>query len=780
MQNMKRKVKIILSIAVSVAAALLAVIIVLICVNRSYKDKSEDSYLSDTASDFSSVQATVSEEAKDFEMYTPNSNSASTTENVYTFSGKANTAYPLTLNGEPVELSEDGLFSVTVELQIGKNTFTFVHNDISYVYTINYRFVILKSYSPSKAQTCSSGSILSVSAKARKGSTVTATFNGETITLKEYVAQEENTSASDSEIFADYIGSFTLPSVRTNTNLGKITFKATFEGRTETFSSGNITCKKAEIPVVYDPNAAPLGGNYINVGTGKIAEIVAYEAETFDAYSTNDWSRPTNNYLPEGTVDYSAQGYIYHQSSTPKEYVLLRCGRQVYTTRKIYPTKEVIPVIKEYAGTLPDHNEIKISSFTINKDHTVLTLDTMWKAPFYFDLLPQNYTNAQKQDYTFSNATYNYVDITLCYATVLEGSITIPESNPIFSSAKIIKNQSDYTIRLYLKKQGAFYGWDSHYNSNGQLVFEFLNPTKVSASSNYYGVDLTGADILLDVGHGGIDPGAIGFNSAQNSEAVRNLILAQKIKAELESIGATVHMTRTSNTTSTGDGKIRTLKKLKPDFCVAIHHDASNYSSPNGYGTYYWQPFSKKAAELIHMHTVNTGIYKKSKIACHTYYMVRSSYCPVVLTENGFITNTYDYANIISDSANSTKAKAIVKGIAEYFLMYSPAQDFLIPEEPPQTPTEPEVTPPADTPSDSESSGDNSESSGSSSSNGSDSNDTGSDGTSSDDTGSGDTSTDGTGSDDTTTPPSSKDENDDSSSDGGDKNNDNKNSSTAN
>ena len=32
----------------------------------------------------------------------------------------------------------------------------------------------------------------------------------------------------------------------------------------------------------YDPNATPTGGKYINVGSGYIAEIVEYNAETFD------------------------------------------------------------------------------------------------------------------------------------------------------------------------------------------------------------------------------------------------------------------------------------------------------------------------------------------------------------------------------------------------------------------------------------------------------------------------------------------------------------------
>ncbi len=676
----KKKLIIIISAAMSVLAALICVFVIIKITDKQYNTEKPD-YTSSQSTTQSSTPTAITEPVvtePDFQVYTPKKTTVSTTDSSFTFSGKAKIEAPLTLNGNPVELSADGLFSVTVDLKEGKNTFTFVHKGVSYVYTINYRFVILKEYNPSSAQSYSSGSTLAVSAKARKGSTVTATFNSQTITLKEYTAQDE--SASDSDVFTDYIGSFKLPSTTKNTNLGKITFKATYNGKTETFYSGNITCKKAEIKVTYDPNAAPLGNRYINVGKGKITEIIAYEAETFDAYSTNDWSRPTNNYLPKGTMDYSAQGYVYYQSgSTKKEYAVLRCGRQVYTSRKNIPTDEIVPVVKEYAGTLPDHNEIGIASFETVGNHTVLTLDTLWKAPFYFDILPQSYANPKKQDYTISNVTCNFVDITLCYTTVLQGNISIPKTNPLFSSAKIIKNKSDYTIRLYLRKQGGFYGWDANYNSKGQLVFEFLNPARVTRAQNTYGANLKGVKVLIDVGHGGKDPGAIGFNSLANSEAARNLVLAQKIKAELESIGATVYMTRTSNTTSTNDDKIKKLKQLKPDFCIAIHHDASDYSSPNGFGAFYSQPFSKKAAELVYNHTVNTGIYKKNKLAWHYYYMARSSYCPVVLTENGFITNTFDYSNIINNAANTKKARAITQGIADYFLLSSP-NDVPLPE----------------------------------------------------------------------------------------------------
>jgi len=661
-----------------VASAVLAVVLALTAVTivlKIFEDGASQEFLS--SSSVNSQEETVSEpqitepvvsEPEDngiqLVVTNPAKRTVNTTEATFTFTGTSDPAEPLTLNGNAVERGENGIFSVTVNLNVGKNSFVFSHKGNNSYYTINYRYVVMNYYYPSAKQTYSSGSTFGVTVRARKGSSVYASFNGQTIYLTEQQYQDE--SAVDSEYFTDFGGSFTLPNNNwDDINLGKIVFGATYQGKSESFSSGDIICKKPDFVVEYDPNATPLGGRYINVGAGKITEIIAYEAETFDAYSTNDWSRPTNNYLPKGTVDYSSPSYVYYKGE--KEYAVLRCGYQVYTNKKNIPGNAIIPIVKEYVGTLPDHNEVGFVSLENGTQHTKLTLDVLWKAPFYFDILPQSYTNPNKQDYSISSITANYIDITFCYATIFEGDVIIPEDNPLFSSAKVIRNQSDHTLRLYLKKQGAFYGWDANYNEQGQLVFEFLNPAKVVAAENVYKADLTGVEILIDVGHGGVDGGAPGFSKDHN-EAIQNLFLAQQVKAELESIGATVYLTRSDNSTSTNDAKIRMLKELKPDYCLAIHHNSNVSSSANGFESCYSHAFSKKAAELIYMHTQNTGIYKKQKLYWHYYYMARSYYCPVVLTENGFMSNQFDYGNIVNADVSLRKAKAITMGIAEYFL----------------------------------------------------------------------------------------------------------------
>ena len=47
--------------------------------------------------------------------------------------------------------------------------------------------------------------------------------------------------------------------------------------------------------------------------------------------------------------------------------------------------------------------------------------------------------------------------------------------------------------------------------------------------------------------------------------------------------------------------------------------------------------------------------------------MCRSTVCPVVLTENGFISSPKDFAAITDDAANTKKAVAITRGIVDYF-----------------------------------------------------------------------------------------------------------------
>ena len=415
----------------------------------------------------------------------------------------------------------------------------------------------------------------------------------------------------------------------------------------------------------------PNGGKYVDVGYGNIAEIIQLNAETFNGKTLDDYSCPTNNYLPKGTMDYYK---IVTSENGKLSYVLLRSGQRIYLTRKIYPPTKTVDVTKQYEGQLPDHNEIRVDSLETVDNHSILTLDCLWKAPFYLDIGPQKYAapnSGSNRDFNISSLTVTYVDITFCYTTLFAGEIDIPANHPLFKSAEVIQNESDYTLRLNLRKKGGFYGWDAYYNDAGQLCLRFLNPAKAKASNNFYGADLTGVRIMLDVGHGGLDGGAVKKDSTgkQWEESTLNMMLSKFLKNELESMGATVILNRTSDISMDTDLRVETLVNAAPDLCIAVHQNVYDPDSKvSGFDSMFFTPFSQLAAKKIFDQTVKTEIYAKNHLRWNVYFTCRQSVCPVVLTENGYMTNPADLSGMINDATLAAKAQAIAQGVADYFL----------------------------------------------------------------------------------------------------------------
>lgn len=635
-------------------AAVLAVVLALALTDSAKVVFSDDAYLSylngDTNSKTSSVASTfepvTSESTEPQEppepviplvVTSPTRRDTTVSESHFAITGTSDPQKPLIMNGTEVARLETGEFTIDTQLNPGKNTFTFQHNGETQVYVIRYNYVVIQAVAPYENQTYEAGSSFVAVAYARVGSSVTATFNGQTITLSP-VPYEEG------DEFTNFAGTFTLPTGNeTDLNLGRVNFTGVCNGVSKNFSSATITCLRDKA-----------------LDRPQIVEIVASQAETFNGDTTDDYSRPTNSYLPQGTVDYKVGGIVYEPESG-NSYYNLRCGKRVYINKKNSPDPERVTVSKVYEGELPETNTVSLAQNTIEGKHTVLVLNTEWKAPFAVNIGPQSYTNPAKQDYTVSSVTYNYVDIMFYYTQNIVGDYQFV-NHPLFSSAQLIPYQEGAVLRLYLNGVDAFYGWNAEYNAEGQLVFKFLNPPTVAAQN-----DLTGIKILIDAGHGGRDIGAPGLRPDTMCEAERNLSLAYKLKAELESYGATVIMTRTGNESMSADARCEFLRKTAPDYCISIHHDSSTRASATGGSFFCFNAFSEKATKPVFDRTAAQGFYSTIQKSWHYFYLARVTSCPVVLTENGFISNQHDFAGISNEEVNIKKAKALAQGVLDYF-----------------------------------------------------------------------------------------------------------------
>ncbi|MBQ6884882.1 MAG: N-acetylmuramoyl-L-alanine amidase [Clostridia bacterium] len=656
--------KLIICVLAALLTAVLAVILAVVFADRIKDvDFTESGYLShisgsSTVEDvFSSAEeipvVSEPEEATPSLVITsPAKTDTTVKESLSVFTGTSDPTKPLLLNGEEVTRLETGEFSFDVELNPGNNKFVFEHDGQTYTYNIRYTFTVIKAYAPYEKQSYEAGSTFVAVVFARvDSSSVTAKFNGQTITLTPDPYNE-------GDQFTNFTGSFTLPTGNDkNLNLGGVKFTGTCQGLTSSFTSPAITCLRDK-----------------SLDKPQIVEIVASQAETFNGDTTDDWSRPTNSYLPAGTLDYKVGGIIYDAESG-NSYYNLRCGKRVYITKKNAPDPDRVTVSKSYQGELPEYNDISLANHTKDGKHTYLTFDTAWRAPFAVTLAPQNYANPAYQDYSISSATFTYIDIKFFYTKELGGKFVF-ENHPLFSSAEILSSNDGYILRLHLNKTGEFFGWNATYNAEGQLVFQFLNPPKIKAQN-----DLTGIKIVIDAGHGGRDPGATGAYGGKH-ESERNLSLAYKLKAELENYGATVIMSRTGDTTMSADARCEFLRKQAPDYCISIHHDGNNSASAHGGSIYSSTPFSNDAMNFVYNRTAAGNFYRKIKKGWHYFYLARVTSCPVVLTENGFMTNIEDCKNIANEAINVQKAKALTAGVLDYFNRY------IAPPEP--VPSEPE------------------------------------------------------------------------------------------
>ncbi len=72
------------------------------------------------------------ENPEDIVIAMPNSNNYSTTASKISILGACDYRYPLTMNGEPIEITEHGFFTVYVTLSVGENVFLFENGDHEY------------------------------------------------------------------------------------------------------------------------------------------------------------------------------------------------------------------------------------------------------------------------------------------------------------------------------------------------------------------------------------------------------------------------------------------------------------------------------------------------------------------------------------------------------------------------------------------------------------------------------------------------------------------------
>lgn len=176
--------------------------------------------------------------------------------------------------------------------------------------------------------------------------------------------------------------------------------------------------------------------------------------------------------------------------------------------------------------------------------------------------------------------------------------------------------------------------------------------------------------VVLDPGHGGRDPGAVGINGLQEISVIFPISL--RVQALLEAQGVTVVMTRSDNRTLDLQTRVDIAERAGADIFVSIHANAISLSRPdvNGIETYYASSTGRRLADIIHASMLAATTMNDRGVKQARFYVIRRTSMPATLLEVGFVTGAQDYHLLVDPVWRETMATAIARGILQYLQRY--------------------------------------------------------------------------------------------------------------
>ena len=185
-----------------------------------------------------------------------------------------------------------------------------------------------------------------------------------------------------------------------------------------------------------------------------------------------------------------------------------------------------------------------------------------------------------------------------------------------------------------------------------------------------------GKIIVIDPGHGGSDPGAVGPKGTLEKNVT--LGIAKKLGAKLEAAGANVFYTRfvdldVAKRDASGaeelHKRIEVAHEKKADIFVSIHADASISSEAGGTTTYYYvkTPYDLKLAQAVQRRVSVAGGLLNRGTKQSGFYVNKKSWIPSILVETAFISNPNEEKLLGQAEFQEKIAAGLFAGIVDFY-----------------------------------------------------------------------------------------------------------------
>ncbi|HUH28918.1 N-acetylmuramoyl-L-alanine amidase [Gelidibacter sp.] len=182
--------------------------------------------------------------------------------------------------------------------------------------------------------------------------------------------------------------------------------------------------------------------------------------------------------------------------------------------------------------------------------------------------------------------------------------------------------------------------------------------------------------IVIDVGHGGKDAGAIGINGIQEKDVVLDVALGiLNLNAQLEN-HLEIYLTRYKDTFISLSDRTKLAKALKADLFVSLHCNHAENPNARGVEAYVSNVTSQNSKDAIWLAFRLQAAFNKKlgfesrgvKFANFQVLREAAGYCPSLLLELGFLSNSDENAYLSNVRNSRVIAQVILKTINQYVL----------------------------------------------------------------------------------------------------------------
>ena len=174
--------------------------------------------------------------------------------------------------------------------------------------------------------------------------------------------------------------------------------------------------------------------------------------------------------------------------------------------------------------------------------------------------------------------------------------------------------------------------------------------------------------VVIDPGHGGPDPGAIGIGGLRETEVV--LDVSKRIKKLLIEKGVMVRLTRNNEVDLDLPPRVLIANTTDADIFVSIHANASRGKRRdiNGLETFYYAGWrGRLLAKNIQKQILKVSPGSPDRgVRQGRYFVIKNTSMPAVLVEIGFLTGRLDARRLENSIHRQRIAYAITKGILTY------------------------------------------------------------------------------------------------------------------